>query len=283
MPGMNDRDHFAAAALTGLLCNGDYSMESIPRHACSMADAMLRERANHIADAGKMVETPEETQDGPASTPQVPRKLPRLLSGLQELINRSNAEAGSNTPDYVLADFLDDVRHAFDAAVRERERWYGRRNHDAAPAATANAESVAPQPTAGDRAGNPPSHSGTGDTPATRATRGEGSVPREGTQEPVAWGVASEKGLIYATSLSRMDAVDMQSEYACDTHIVPLYRHPPCQDFSQNNLTLTDAEREAVAWAEDCADSQREWKIGATLRGLLERLGVEQTDNRPEP
>lgn len=37
-------------------------------------------------------------------------------------------------------------------------------------------------------------------------------------------------------------------------------------------LRLTDAEREAVAWAEDCADSQREWKIGATLRGLLERL-----------
>ena len=36
--------------------------------------------------------------------------------------------------------------------------------------------------------------------------------------------------------------------------------------------TLTDAEREAVAWAEDCADSQREWKIAATLRGLLERL-----------
>ena len=59
---------------------------------------------------------------------------------------------------------------------------------------------------------------------------------REGIQEPVAWGVAGSKGLLYATSVSRMDAVDMQSEHECDTHVVPLYRQP----------TLTDAEREAV-------------------------------------
>ena len=43
------------------------------------------------------------------------------------------------------------------------------------------------------------------------------------------------------------------------------------------DATLTDAERAAVAWAEDCADSQREWKIGATLRGLLERMEHRQT------
>ena len=40
---MTDRDTFAAAALTGLLANGDYSVESIPMLAYRMADAMLRE------------------------------------------------------------------------------------------------------------------------------------------------------------------------------------------------------------------------------------------------
>lgn len=41
---MNDRDTFAAAALTGLIANGDYSVESTPTLAYRMADAMLRER-----------------------------------------------------------------------------------------------------------------------------------------------------------------------------------------------------------------------------------------------
>jgi hypothetical protein len=263
-----------------------------------------------------------------------------------------------------------------DAMLRERAKT----NHDAAPAARASVESVAPQPTTHgesdrtDKAAPRPSE-GTGDTPdspkpikggvsdrskpingpdpdsrvwetpvhtpAPHATPGEGSVPREGTQEPVAWGVANGKGLL-ATSISRIDAVDMQSYYACDTavvplyrqapdfappppdnaakapdnaepvawavctpsdghwspcyfhephaqrcanaivgekNVVPLYRHPPCQDSSQKNLTLTDAEREAVKRAVDSIastmpyESQQglaDWK---TLRGLLERLG----------
>jgi hypothetical protein len=47
----------------------------------------------------------------------------------------------------------------------DKDREYRRRvttDHDAAPAATANAESVAPLPTATDGSGNPTSH-GTGD------------------------------------------------------------------------------------------------------------------------
>jgi hypothetical protein len=44
---MNDRDTFAAAALTGLIANGDYSVDATPLLAYRMADAMLRERGNH--------------------------------------------------------------------------------------------------------------------------------------------------------------------------------------------------------------------------------------------
>lgn len=51
-PQMTIRDHFAAAALTGLLTEGDngsFSEESYVRGAYRWADAMLRERGNHQA------------------------------------------------------------------------------------------------------------------------------------------------------------------------------------------------------------------------------------------
>lgn len=50
-------------------------------------------------------------------------------------------------------------------------------NLDAAPAARANAESVAPQPTASDRLGNPTSHSGTGKQPAPPSVETDGFSP----------------------------------------------------------------------------------------------------------
>lgn len=48
--GVTDRDHFAAAALAGLLAQGDdgsFSEESYAVAAYRWADAMLRERGNH--------------------------------------------------------------------------------------------------------------------------------------------------------------------------------------------------------------------------------------------
>ena len=208
------RDHFAAAALTGLLAQGDdgsFSEESYARGAYRWADAMLCERE--------------------------------------------------------------------------------RTNRDAAPAARASVDSVAPQPTTDgrERTDKSPARTvdGTGEsdrpkpiksTPVSHATHREGSVRRECT-EPAAWGVAGSKGLLYATSISRMDAVDMQSEHECDTHVVPLYRRPPCQDFSQKNWTLTDAEREAIDTAAHAAVQLYPLTgvgLAATLRGLLERLGGEK-------
>lgn len=60
------RDKFAAAALTGLISlNHPGPNQQFPQELCERAyrwaDAVLRVRDNHIADAGKMVETPGET------------------------------------------------------------------------------------------------------------------------------------------------------------------------------------------------------------------------------
>ena len=89
---------------------------------------------------------------------------------------------------------------------------------------------------------------------------------------PVAWVVMDgEEAMEFCTD--EEEAKGAAAHYGV-TNIVPLYRQPPCQDSSQKNLTLTDAEREAVEWC--VSRPQTHWLHGiyaATLRGLLERLG----------
>lgn len=48
-----------------------------------------------------------------------------LAQGLQDVINRSSAENGSGTPDFILATFLEDVLYCFNRTVRDRAAWRG--------------------------------------------------------------------------------------------------------------------------------------------------------------
>ena len=43
---------------------------------------------------------------------------------LKQLINRYSMESGSDTPDFILARYLQGCLDAFDLAVRQREEWY---------------------------------------------------------------------------------------------------------------------------------------------------------------
>lgn len=45
---------------------------------------------------------------------------------LEAAINRCSRENGSNTPDFILADYLAGCLAAFDNASRAREKWYGK-------------------------------------------------------------------------------------------------------------------------------------------------------------
>ena len=77
------RDHFAAAALTGLLSNVQrYQNEPLTRQAFEIADFMLRERGNHIAAAGKMVEKPTNHDAAPAARATEPESSVPLGSGV---------------------------------------------------------------------------------------------------------------------------------------------------------------------------------------------------------
>jgi hypothetical protein len=49
-----------------------------------------------------------------------------LRNQIESAINRCSAENGSNTPDFILAEYLTDCLTAFDKALREREKWYGK-------------------------------------------------------------------------------------------------------------------------------------------------------------
>lgn len=53
-----------------------------------------------------------------------------FLKDLERLINGYSRENPSNTPDYILAQYLLGCLIAFETAVQQRETWYGR---DASP------------------------------------------------------------------------------------------------------------------------------------------------------
>lgn len=51
-----------------------------------------------------------------------------LRTELASCLNRHCRENESNTPDFILAEYLTACLAAFDASVNAREAWYGREN-----------------------------------------------------------------------------------------------------------------------------------------------------------
>ncbi len=64
-----------------------------------------------------------------ATSPLEPKEqIMTLEQELTAVLNRHSAENGSNTPDYILAEYLKGCLAAFDVATRRREDWYGCRH-----------------------------------------------------------------------------------------------------------------------------------------------------------
>jgi hypothetical protein len=51
---------------------------------------------------------------------------PGFREALECLLNQHSKENGSDTPDFILAEYLAGCLNTFDIAVRNREKWYGR-------------------------------------------------------------------------------------------------------------------------------------------------------------
>jgi hypothetical protein len=60
--------------------------------------------------------------------------LAGFRDALQKLINEHSMENGSDTPDFILAEYLTDCLAAFDKIIRERRRWYGGSKEPVTPA-----------------------------------------------------------------------------------------------------------------------------------------------------
>lgn len=60
--------------------------------------------------------------------PDAPQKTQTLVQELTSIINLRSLENGSNTPDFILADFLSRCLVAFDDATNARATWYGKKD-----------------------------------------------------------------------------------------------------------------------------------------------------------
>lgn len=50
---------------------------------------------------------------------------PSLAEEISMVLNRHSAENGSNTPDYILAEYLLGALASWEQATKDRDRWYG--------------------------------------------------------------------------------------------------------------------------------------------------------------
>ena len=94
-----------------------------------------------------------------------------------------------------------------------------------------------------------------------------------GGSRPVAWAALDEDGQVAWIGYTEEGAKDG----AAWRTVVPLYTHPVPPDrpvgLGFDDMRLTDAEREAIAWFAEYGDLQSEARRAESLKGLLERLG----------
>jgi len=65
--------------------------------------------------------------DAPDVVMRSPDTGPTFRVEIEHLINRHSQENGSDTPDFILAEYLTDCLDAYDKAVQRREAWYDRK------------------------------------------------------------------------------------------------------------------------------------------------------------
>jgi hypothetical protein len=58
-------------------------------------------------------------------TKNFPQKQNTLRDDIENAINSHSAENSSDTPDFILAQYLVRCLEAFDQAIRQRDIWYG--------------------------------------------------------------------------------------------------------------------------------------------------------------
>ncbi len=111
----------------------------------------IRERLGIGVDAAWFAKEIRALKTKPAPEPTTKGDdVSTLHSEIEITINRHSAENGSNTPDFILAEYLVACLAAFDGAVNRRSDWYGRRD---APGQSSTSGPASTPPAPSDSAG----------------------------------------------------------------------------------------------------------------------------------
>lgn len=94
--------------------------------------AFARECIGNLFTRGELTHIVIPTEDIETSINCILAACPKersltFVAALESLLNRYSIERWSNTPDYILADYLIRCLLAWDAGVAAREKWYGLR------------------------------------------------------------------------------------------------------------------------------------------------------------
>jgi hypothetical protein len=93
----------------------------------ALAEAQVDSMLDHIAPQERLDDLNGKlTQVSNWLAGSVPERHD-MRAELEEIINRHSAENGSDTPDFILAEYLTGCLMAYDRALKAREEWYGRR------------------------------------------------------------------------------------------------------------------------------------------------------------
>ena len=82
----------------------------------------IKEEDNIPCDCGTCAEEKQLAPDQDARPPLI-----SFEQELKHLLNKYSMESDSNTPDFILAEYMHACLVSFNVATRAREHWYGRR------------------------------------------------------------------------------------------------------------------------------------------------------------
>ncbi len=87
-----------------------------------------------LSDLETLSVTPTQTAmpRPPSATPPLPHQA-TFEKDLSRLINHYSQENGSDTPDFILAEYLKGCLRNFNITLQAREKWYGREIHIKGP------------------------------------------------------------------------------------------------------------------------------------------------------
>ena len=97
-----------------------FHSEDSPDEIVAKGHALLDKIGNPAPDG--FIATLSETEDSPEEKPE---RYSKFQKELESLINRYSMENHSDTPDFILAQFLTEQLKVFDQIVARRDKWYG--------------------------------------------------------------------------------------------------------------------------------------------------------------